>query len=53
MMKDVHVVSVMYHGQKVGTLSMGNRSNCQFEYDKDWLANGFSISPLKLPLNYL
>ena len=49
-MKDVHTVSVMYHGRKVGTLSMGNRSNCQFEYDKDWLTDGFSISPLKLPL---
>lgn len=49
-MKDVHAVSVMYHGRKVGTLSMGNRSNCQFEYDKDWLTDGFSISPLKLPL---
>ena len=40
----------MYHGRKVGTLSMGSRSVCQFEYDKDWLADGFSISPLKLPL---
>lgn len=49
-MKDVHAVSVMYHGRKVGTLSMGNRSTCQFEYDKDWLSNGFSISPLQLPL---
>ena len=29
---------------------MGNRSNCQFEYDKDWLTDGFSLSPLKLPL---
>lgn len=50
MIKDIHAVNVMYHGQKVGTLSMGNRSNCQFEYDKDWLSNGFSISPLQLPL---
>ena len=50
MIKNIHAVSVMYHGQKVGTLSMGNRSNCQFEYDKDWLSNGFSISPLQLPL---
>ena len=32
-MKDVQAVSVIYHGRKVGTLSMGNRSNCQFEYD--------------------
>ena len=36
-MKDVQAVSVIYHGRKVGTLSMGNRSNCQFEYDKDWI----------------
>ena len=50
MIKNIHAVSVMYHGRKVGTLSMGNRSTCQFEYDKDWLSNGFSISPLQLPL---
>ena len=47
---NIQFLSVMYHGRKVGTLSMGNRSCCQFEYDKDWLAGGFSISPLKLPL---
>jgi serine/threonine-protein kinase HipA len=40
----------MYHGRKVGTLSMGNNSCCQFEYDQSWLREGFSISPLQLPL---
>lgn len=50
MMKGIQAVSVMYHGRKVGTLSMGSRSSCQFEYDKEWLADGFSISPLQLPL---
>ena len=50
MIKDIQAVCVMYHGRKVGTLSMGNRSACQFEYDKDWLSDGFSISPLQLPL---
>ena len=50
MIKDVQSVSVTYHGRKVGTLSMGNQYVCQFEYDKDWLVDGFSISPLKLPL---
>lgn len=50
MIKDVLSVSVMYHGRKVGTLSMGNRSCCQFEYDHAWLREGFSISPLLLPL---
>lgn len=50
MIKDVQSVSVTYHGRKVGTLSMGNQHVCLFEYDKDWIADGFSISPLKLPL---
>jgi len=50
MIKNVQAVSVVYHGRKVGMLSMGNRSTCQFEYDKEWLSNGFSISPLQLPL---
>lgn len=49
-MLNVQAVSVMYHGRKVGTLSVGSTANCQFEYDKNWLADGFSISPLKLPL---
>ena len=49
-MKNIQFVSVMYHGRKVGILSMGNQSCCQFEYDGDWLRDGFSISPLHLPL---
>ena len=50
MIKDIQAVNVTYHGRKVGTLSMGSQHVCQFEYDKDWVADGFSISPLKLPL---
>lgn len=49
-MKNVQFVSVMYHDRKVGTLSMGSHSCCQFEYDREWLHDGFSISPLHLPL---
>lgn len=49
-MKDLQSVIVTYHGRKVGVLSIGSKQSCQFEYDKDWLADGFSISPLKLPL---
>lgn len=49
-MKNIQAVSVLYHGRKVGILSVGGNQNCQFEYDKEWLTNGFSISPLKLPL---
>ncbi len=50
MIQNIQAVTVMYHGRKVGTLSVGAGNNCQFEYDKDWLVGGFSISPLKLPL---
>ena len=50
MIRDLQSVIVMYHGRKVGTIFASSKQNCQFEYDKDWLVNGFSISPLKLPL---
>ena len=50
MIKNITSVSVMYRDRKVGTLSMGNRSCCQFEYDRNWLREGFSFSPLQLPL---
>ena len=29
MIQDVQAVSVMYRGQKVGTLSMGSRQTCR------------------------
>ena len=50
MIQNIQAINVMYHGRKVGTLSTGSKQVCQFEYDKDWLTDGFSISPLKLPL---
>lgn len=50
-MKSVNKLIVTYHDRYVGSLSMtpDNRL-CAFQYDKSWLANGFSISPLDLPL---
>lgn len=50
-MKMPESLSVLYHGSPVGTLSMNpNNRRCVFEYNQDWLSNGFSISPLELPL---
>jgi serine/threonine-protein kinase HipA len=49
-MDKIRSVKVLYHGRQVGTLSMGNGLCCQFEYHRDWLRDGFSISPLQLPL---
>lgn len=50
MIHKIQSVSVLYHNKKVGTLSCAKRGVCCFEYDREWLANGFAISPLKLPL---
>lgn len=50
-MKHIESLTVKYHQEKVGTLSLSADGKvCTFEYDNQWLASGFSISPLELPL---
>lgn len=50
-MKRIDSLVVRYHRQTVGILALGvDGKCCTFEYDKQWLAIGFSISPLELPL---
>ncbi len=50
-MKKIDRIFVKYHDKNVGTLSLtpDNRL-CVFEYTPQWIAEGFSISPLELPL---
>lgn len=50
-MRNTERIAVKFRDQRVGTLSLApdNRVNV-FEYDKSWIADGFSISPLELPL---
>lgn len=44
-------LTVRFHDSIVGTLSLTpDNKLCVFEYDATWLSNGFSISPLELPL---
>lgn len=44
-------LTVKYHDRTVGTLSLTPDDRlCAFEYDKSWMSDGFSISPLELPL---
>lgn len=44
-------LNVKYHDRPVGTLSLTPDDKiCAFEYDRTWLTDGFSISPLELPL---
>lgn len=51
-MIDLKQIEVWMHGQKVGVLALTpNRvQTVAFEYSKEWLHSGFSISPLELPL---
>lgn len=50
-MKSVDKVTVMYRNRSVGVLGMTpDKRLCAFQYDKNWLVSGFSISPLELPL---
>lgn len=50
-MMKIDKLTVKFREEKVGTLSLtpDNRL-CAFEYAREWLMNGFSISPLELPL---
>lgn len=49
-MNKIKKLSVLYGGQTVGTIALYKNSLAAFEYDKEWLGNGFSISPFSLPL---
>lgn len=43
-------LAVSIHGERVGTLAQTPDGLAAFEYDPTWLSNGFSISPISLPL---
>ena len=50
-MNSVSKIFVKFHGRLVGELTQTpDGKRCVFHYDKEWLATGFSISPLDLPL---
>lgn len=44
-------INVYYHDMKVGTLGLiKSTQQIAFQYDEEWLKDGFSISPISLPL---
>ena len=50
-MNSIDRLTVKYHGEIVGVISLTpDDKRLAFEYDPRWLAEGFSISPLELPL---
>ena len=49
-MNKIKSLQVFYNEEKVGTLALTKNNIVAFEYDNEWLNNGFSISPYSLPL---
>ena len=50
-MTSAKMLEVYYHGDRVGRLAETSEHMIAFQYSEDWIRNGFSISPLSLPLN--
>lgn len=49
-MNKIKKLSIFYNSRPVGTMALYKNSIAAFEYDREWLSNGFSISPYSLPL---
>lgn len=49
-MKINNMLYVLMDDRKIGTLATTSDHLVAFEYDVDWLRDGFSISPISLPL---
>lgn len=49
-MKEINHLTVKYHDRIVGVLAETKDGFGAFQYDREWLENGFSISPFSLPL---
>ena len=49
-MNKIKSLQVFYNEKKVGTLALMKNNIVAFEYDNNWITNGFSISPFSLPL---
>lgn len=49
-MENYRYLKVFYNDKLIGTLAKTPERLVAFEYDSEWLATGFSISPFSLPL---
>ncbi len=49
-MDRLNKLEVFYHDRPVGTMALYQNRLAAFEYDRSWLAEGFSVSPFSLPL---
>lgn len=49
-MSKIKTLLVKYNGREVGRLALYKERLAAFEYNAEWIADGFSISPFSLPL---
>ena len=49
-MNKIKSLQVFYNEKKVGTVALMKNNIMAFEYDSNWITNGFSISPFSLSL---
>lgn len=47
---DIKKLTVLYNGTIVGYLQTLNNDSIGFQYSKNWINDGFSLSPFSLPL---
>lgn len=52
MFDKIDQLAVYMDDKRVGRLAMNEQRLCVFEYDRNWLRDGFSISPFHLPLEW-
>ncbi len=50
-MKEIGSLEVHYHGRIVGRIAKTKDGKGAFQYDRQWLDDGFSLNPFSLPLN--
>lgn len=50
MVKSVNLLKINFNDRLVGRMVLNKHNLAVFEYDKEWIESGFSISPFYLPL---
>lgn len=49
-MNDISLIEVFINNERIGRLALTPERLCAFEYDLEWIKNGYAISPFYLPL---
>ncbi len=49
-MEPIKALEVTFEGRRVGTLALTPERQAAFQYSKEWITSGFSISPISLPM---